>query len=57
MYHLITVYDDGFAKSEICRDITEMFSAAAIYTQDEECASVIGINLETNEFVIDFTRR
>jgi hypothetical protein len=57
MYNLITVYDDGFTKSEICRNITEIFSAAAIYTQDEECTSVIGINVETKEFVIDFTRR
>lgn len=57
MYNLITMYDDGFGKSEMCSTVTEMFSAAAIYAQDEECASIIGINIETKEFVIDFTRR
>ena len=56
MYNLITVYDDGFTKSEICRNITEMFSAAATDTQDEECVRVIGINIETKEFVIDVKR-
>lgn len=57
MYNLITVYDDGFTKSEVCRNVTEMFSAAAIYAQDDECVSILGINVETKEFVIDFTRR
>lgn len=57
MYNLITVYDDGFTKSEMCHDVIAMFSAAAIYAQDKECTSIIGMNIETKEFVIDFTRR
>lgn len=57
MYNLITVYDDGFTKTEICNSETDMFCAAAIYAQDKECIIIIGMDIETKKFVIDFTRR
>jgi len=57
MYVLTTMYDDGFTKVETCNDIATVFSTAAIYLQDKECTSVLCLDLETKEFVIDFTRR
>ena len=57
MYVLTTMYDGGFTKAETCNDITEVFNAAAIYLQDRECTGVLCLDLETKEFVIDFTRR
>lgn len=56
MYVLTTMYDDGFTKAETCSDITTVFSTAAIYLQDQECTGVLCLDLETKEFVIDFTR-
>lgn len=56
MYSIITTYDDGFDKSEIVNDIQQVFNAAAIYSQDKECISIIAIDTQTKEFVIDFTR-
>lgn len=56
MYSIITIYDDGFGKSEIANDIQQVFSAAAIYSQDRECVSIVAIDTQTKEFVIDFTR-
>lgn len=57
MYVLTTMYDDGFTKAETCNDITTVFATAAIYLQDKECTNVLCLDLETKEFVIDFTRR
>ena len=57
MYVLTTMYDDGFAKTETCSDITTVFSAATIYLQDKECTGILCLDLETQEFVIDFTRQ
>lgn len=56
MYSIITTYDDGFSKSEIAEEINQVFSAAAIYSQDKECISIIAMDIQTKEFVIDFTR-
>jgi len=56
MFTLITVYDDGFSKSETCDNIVSVFTAAAIYAQDKECVSILAMNVNTKEFVIDFTR-
>lgn len=56
MYSIITTYDDGFSKSEIAEEINQVFNAAAIYSQDKECISIIAMNIQTKEFVIDFTR-
>lgn len=56
MYVLTTMYDDGFTKAETCNDITTVFATAAIYLQDKECTGVLCLDLETKEFVIDFTR-
>ena len=57
MYVLTTMYDDGFTKVETCNDIATVFATAAIYLQDKECTSILCLDLETKEFVIDFTRR
>lgn len=57
MYCVVTTYDDGFTKSEICREITNVFSVSAIYAQDPECVGIIAMDTETKEFVIDWTRR
>lgn len=56
MYILTTMYDDGFTKVETCNDITTVFTTAAIYLQDKECTSILCLDPETKEFVIDFTR-
>ena len=56
MYTLISTYDDGFSKSECVNDITQAFAAAAIYAIDEECVSILCLNNETRDFVIDFHR-
>ena len=56
MYTLISTYDDGFSKSECVNDITQAFAAAAIYAVDEECISILCLNNETRDFVIDFHR-
>ena len=57
MYNLITVYDDGFTKTENCNSETDMLCAAALYAQDKECIIIIGMDIETKKFIIDFTRR
>lgn len=56
MYTLITMYDDGFTKSEIVNELQTVFSTAAIYIQDKECSSIIAMNNKTKEFFIDFHR-
>lgn len=56
MYCIVTTYNDGFTKSEICREITNVFSVASIYAQDQECAGIIAMEVETKNFIIDWTR-
>lgn len=56
MYTIITTYDDGFTKAETAKEITQVFNAAAIYSQDEECTSILVMDTQTKEFIIDFTR-
>ena len=56
MYTLIRTYDDGFSQSEICHTISEVFTAAGIYTADKECVSILAINNATKDFIIDFNR-
>ena len=56
MFNLIVVYDDGFTKSEVVNDPVTVFNACGIYLQDLECSSVLCLNLETREFIIDYTR-
>ena len=55
MYVLTTMYDDGFTKAETCNDITEVFSAAAIYLQDRECTGVLCLDIETKELSEDIS--
>ena len=56
MFNLIVVYDDGFTKSEVVNDPVTVFNACGIYLQDPECSSVLCLNLETREFIINYTR-
>lgn len=56
MFNLIVVYEDGFTKSEVVDDPVTVFNACGIYLQDPECSSVLCLDLETREFIIDYTR-
>lgn len=56
MFNLIVVYDDGFTKSEVVNDPVTVFNACGIYLQDPECTSILCIDLETRDFIIDYTR-
>lgn len=56
MYTLITMYDDGFTKSECINEIQKVFSITSIYVYDKECVSIVAMNNETRDFIIDFHR-
>jgi hypothetical protein len=56
MFTLITVYEDGFSKSETCKNITDVFAAASVYSYDKECISIVAIDVNTKNFIIDYTR-
>ena len=55
-YTLITMYSDGFTKAETSNNLPEIFYAVSTYIIDNDCTSVICMNNETKEFIIDYRR-
>ncbi len=57
MYTLISTYDDGFSKSEICDSFAQALDAAEIYIQDKECVGLLVVDIEDKTFPLDWTRK